>query len=127
MLAAITLSYVFFHLIAALTGVRPETSQQKAGSGLKVIVDYKRKGDKLIVNHTQLSEYMEQKLHDLTNFLSNVITALIILAVMVLIQTFRASDVYLYGLILLPLISRGFMYNRISAGLHKRFAELLTL
>jgi len=94
---------------------------------LKVIVDYKRKGDKLIVNHVQLSEYMEQKLHDLTNFLSNIITALIILAVMVVIQTFRASDVYLYGLILLPLISRGFMYNRISASLHKRFEELLTL
>jgi hypothetical protein len=49
------------------------------------------------------------------------------LAVMVLIQTFRASDVYLYALILLPLISRGFMYNKISASLHKRFEELLTL
>ena len=94
---------------------------------MKVIVDYKKKGDKLIVNHTQLTEYMEQKIHDLTNFLSNVITALIILAVMVVIQTFRASDVYLYALILLPLISRGFMYTRISARLHNRFEELLTL
>ena len=90
-------------------------------------MDYKKKGDKLIVNHTQLTEYMEQKLHDLTNFLSNVITAIIILAVMVVIQTFRASDVYLYALILLPLISRGFMYNQISARLHRRFEELLAL
>jgi hypothetical protein len=70
---------------------------------------------------------MEQKLHDLTNLLSNVITALIIVSVMVFIQTFKASDVYLYGLILLPLISRGFLHTRILARLQKRFAELLEL
>jgi hypothetical protein len=46
---------------------------------------------------------------------------------MVVIQTFKASDVYLYGLILLPLIARGFLYNRISANLHKKFAELIEL
>lgn len=94
---------------------------------MKIILDYKRKGDKLIVNHTQLHEYIEQKLHDLTNFLSNVITALIIVSVMVIVQTFKASDVYLYGLILIPLIARGFLYNRISGNLHKKFAELLEL
>lgn len=94
---------------------------------MKIILDSKRKGDKLIVNHTQLHKYIEQKLHDLTNFLSNIITALIILTVMVIIQTFKASDTYLYGLILLPLIARGFLYNRISGNLHKKFAELLEL
>ena len=94
---------------------------------MKVILDYKKKGNTLIVNHTQLNEYMEQKLHDLTNFMSNLITALIIVSVMVFIQTFKASDIYLYGLILLPLIARGFMYNRISASLQKRFGELLEL
>ncbi|UCE82471.1 MAG: hypothetical protein JSV47_12320 [Deltaproteobacteria bacterium] len=94
---------------------------------MKVIIDHKRKGDKLIVNHTQLHQYLEQKLHDLTNSMSNTITALIILSIMVLIQTFKASDIYLYGLILLPLIARGFVYNRISKSLQKRFEELLTL
>ncbi|MCG6944396.1 MAG: hypothetical protein LJE87_03520 [Deltaproteobacteria bacterium] len=94
---------------------------------MKTILDSKRKGDRLIVNHTQLHKYLEEKLHDMTNFLSNVITALIILSVMVLIQSFKASDIYLYGLILLPLIGRGFLYNRISGNLHKKFAELLEL
>ena len=94
---------------------------------MKVIFDFKRKGDKLIINHSQLHKYLEEKLHDLSNFLSNVITALIILSVMVVIQTFKASDIYLYALILLPLIGRGFIYNRISANLQKRFEELLTL
>ena len=94
---------------------------------MKTLLDHKTKGDKLIINHSQLNKYLEQKLHDLTNFMSNVITALIILSVMVIVQTFKASDVYLYGLILLPLIARGFMYNRISASLHKRFGELLEL
>jgi hypothetical protein len=59
--------------------------------------------------------------------MSNTITALIILSIMVLIQTFKASDIYLYGLILIPLIARGFVYNRISKSLQKRFEELLTL
>ena len=94
---------------------------------MKVIVDYKRKGDKLIVNHTQLSEYMERQLHDLSNLMSNLVTALIILSVMVVIQTFRASDIYLYALILLPLVARGFVYTRVSNSLHKRFGELLNL
>ncbi len=94
---------------------------------MKVIIDHKRKGDKLIVNHTQLHQYLEEKLHDLTNSMSNTITALIILSIMVVIQTFKASDIYLYGLILLPLIARGFVYNRISKSLQKRFEELLTL
>ena len=94
---------------------------------MKIILDQKRKGDKLIVSHSQFHKCLEQKLHDMTNFLSNIITALIILSVMVFIQTFKASDVYLYGLILLPLIARGFLYNKISANLHKKFAELVDL
>ena len=94
---------------------------------MKILLESKRKGDKLIVNHTQFHKYLEQKLHDMTNFLSNVITALIILSVMVFIQTFKASDIYLYALILLPLIARGFLYNKISANLHKKFAELIEL
>ena len=94
---------------------------------MKTLLDYKTKGDKLIINHSQLNKYLDQKLQDLTNFISNVITALIIVSVMVLIQTFKASDIYLYALILLPLIARGFLHNRISASLHKRFAEILEL
>jgi hypothetical protein len=46
---------------------------------------------------------------------------------LVLIQTFRASDVFLYALILIPLLARGFIYTRIEKNLHKRFAELLDL
>jgi ABC-type polysaccharide/polyol phosphate export permease len=94
---------------------------------LKVIFDSKRKGDRLIINHSQLQKYLEEKLHDLSNFLSNAITALIILSVMVVIQTFKASDIYLYALILLPLIGRGFIHTRILANLKKRFEELLAL
>jgi hypothetical protein len=112
-----------FSFPATITG----STTCKRGKKLKTILDSKRKGDRLIVNHTQLQKYLEEKLHDMTNFLSNVITALIILSVMVLIQTFKASDIYLYGLILLPLIARGFLYNRISGNLHKKFAELLEL
>ena len=91
------------------------------------ILDYKRKGDMLIVNQTSLNEYLDKKLRDLGMFLSNVITALVIVSVMVVIQTFKASDIYLYALILLPLIARGFIYARVERSLQKKFAELLEL
>ena len=90
-------------------------------------LEYRRKGDKLIVNQTKLNEYLEKKLRDLGMFMSNVITALVIISVMVVIQTFKASDVYLYALILLPLVARGFIYTRIEKSLHKRFAELIDM
>ena len=90
-------------------------------------LEYRRKGDKLIVNQTKLNEYLEKKLRDLGMFMSNVITALIIISVMVVIQTFKASDVFLYALILLPLVARGFIYTRIEKSLHKRFAELIDM
>ena len=118
MLFAVALS--FFHPTIAPT-------ERKRGEKLKTLLDYKTKGDKLIINHSQLNKYLDQKLNDLANFISNVITALIILSVMVLIQIFKASDIYLYALILLPLIARGFLHTRISASLQKRFAELLEL
>ncbi len=90
-------------------------------------MDYKRKGDRLVISQKELHTYLEGKLHDLTNSMSNIVTALIIVSIMVVIQTFRASDFFLYGLILLPLLARGFVYTRISASLHKRFDELLKL
>jgi Flp pilus assembly protein TadB len=90
-------------------------------------LDYKRKGGKLILNQTQLNRYLDQKLRDLGMFISSIIVALIIISVLVLIQTFRASDVFLYALILIPLLARGFIYTRIEKNLHKRFAELLDL
>jgi hypothetical protein len=106
--------------------VTPTPTSRKRGRELQEL-DYKRKGDKLIIGQTELNKYLEQKLHDLTNSMSNTTTALIILSIMVVIQIFKASDIYLYGLILLPLIARGFVYNRISKSLHKRFEELLSL
>jgi Flp pilus assembly protein TadB len=90
-------------------------------------LDYKRKGGKLIVNQDQLKKYLDQKLRDLGMFISSIIVALVIISVLVVIQTFKASDVFLYALILIPLLARGFIYTRIEKNLHKRFAELLEL
>ena len=91
------------------------------------LLDSKRKGGKLIIDQTQLNKYLDQKLRDLGMFISGVITALIIVSVLVVIQTFKASDVFLYALILLPLLARGFIYTRVERSLYKRFDELLDL
>ena len=94
---------------------------------MKLIVDYKRKGDKVIVSHTQLSEYLDHKLNDLSNFLTNIITAFVILTAFAILQTFKVPAVYLLGLILLPLVARGIIYAKVESNLHKKFEDLLSL
>ena len=94
---------------------------------MKVIVDYKRKGDKVIVSHTQLNECLANKLDDLSNFLTNVFTAFIILAVFAIMTTLKVPAIYLLGLILLPLIARGIIYSKVESNLHKKFEDLLNL
>ena len=94
---------------------------------MKVIVDYKRKGDKVIVSHTQLNECLANKLDDLSNFLTNVFTAFIILAVFAIMTTLKVPAIYLLGLILLPLIARGIIYSKVESNLHKKFEDLLSL
>jgi hypothetical protein len=116
----VPVTLLFFHLIGA-------PKSRTRGEKLKVIVDYKRKGDKVIVSHTQLNEYVAQKLYDLSNFLTNVITAFIILSVFAIMQTLKVPPVYLLGLILLPLIARGIIYSKVESNLHKKFEDLLNL
>ena len=111
---------LFSHLIGVPTS-------RTRGEKLKVIVDYKRKGDKVIVSHTQLNECLANKLDDLSNFLTNVFTAFIILAVFAIMTTLKVPAIYLLGLILLPLIARGIIYSKVESNLHKKFEDLLNL
>ena len=89
-------------------------------------MEIKKRGNKVTFDLTELNQYMDKKIHDIGNFISNAVVALIILGVMVVIQTFKASDIYLYGLILLPLIARGFVYTRIQKYLYRSLSELVS-
>ena len=88
-------------------------------------MEIKKRGNKITFDLTELSHYVDKKIHEIGNFISNAIVALIIVSIMVVIQTFKASDIYLYGLILLPLIARGFVYTRIQKYLYRSLNELI--
>ena len=81
----------------------------------------------MIVSHSQLNDYLAHKLDDLSNFLTNLITAFIILTVFAVMQTFKVPAIYLLGLILLPLVARGIIYSKVDSSLHKKFEDLLNL
>ena len=81
----------------------------------------------MIVSHSQLNDYLAHKLDDLSNFLTNLITAFIILTVFAVMQTFKVPAIYLLGLILLPLVARGIIYSKVESNLHKKFEDLLNL
>lgn len=88
-------------------------------------MEIKKRGNKITFDLNELSQYLDKKIHEIGNFISNAIVALIIVSIMVVIQTFKASDIYLYGLILLPLVARGFVYSRIQKYLYRSLNELI--
>jgi len=90
-------------------------------------MEIKKRGNRITFDLNELSQYVDKKIHEIGNFISNAIVALIIVSIMVVIQTFKASDIYLYGLILLPLIARGFVYSRIQKYLYRSLNELIIL
>jgi hypothetical protein len=84
-----------------------------------------RKGKKLLMNEEELQEYMSVKLNELAGLLSNMAIALIVTSLLVVFTFLRAGDMYIYGLILLPLVGRWYMGGMVNKWLRKKFKELL--
>jgi len=84
-----------------------------------------RKGKKLLMNEEELQEYMSVKLNELAGLLSNMAIALIMTSLLVVFTFLRAGDMYIYALILLPLVGRWYMGGMVNKWLRKKFKELL--
>lgn len=84
-----------------------------------------RKGKNILLNESELQEYMSAKLGELTGLASNVVTALVMVTLIVVLNFFKSRDVYFYALILLPIIGRWFIGDIIYRWLKNKFKELL--
>jgi len=84
-----------------------------------------RKGKNILLDKSELQEYMSAKLNELTGLASNVVTALVMVSLIVVLNFFKARDIYFYALVLLPIIGRWFIGDFINRWLKNKFKELL--
>jgi len=90
-----------------------------------MLLSLQRKGKKLLMNEEELQEYMSVKLNELAGLLSNMAIALIMTSLLVVFNFLKAGDMYIYALILIPLVARWYIVGMVNKWLRKKFKELL--
>ncbi len=90
-----------------------------------MILNIQRKGKKLLLKEAELTAYMDTKLNEISKLASSVITSFIMVTILAILTIFKAGDIYLYALIILPLVARSYVFNMVNKWLQKRFQELI--
>lgn len=90
-----------------------------------MLLSIQRKGKKVLMNEEELQEYMSLKLNELAGLVSNITIALIMTSLLVVFNFLKARDMYIYALILIPLVARWYIIGMVNKWLRKNFKELL--
>ncbi|MEE8431158.1 MAG: hypothetical protein V3S16_07920 [Candidatus Desulfatibia sp.] len=90
-----------------------------------MMLNIQRKGKKLLIKETELHAYMDTKLQEITRLASSVTLSLIMITILAILTIFKAGDIFLYALILLPLVGRMYVSDMIAKWLRKKFQELI--
>jgi hypothetical protein len=90
-----------------------------------MLLNIERKGKKVFMYQEELQGYMSEKLNELAGLVSNMAIALIMTSLLVVFTFFRVGDMYIYALILLPLVGRWYLGGMVNNWLKKKFKELL--
>jgi hypothetical protein len=88
---------------------------------------YRIKGQRVLINQTELGEYMEKKVLDLSSMAGDLIISLIIVSAVVLLNYMLVPYYFLFILILVPLLARGFVHSKVESWMRKFFRELLEM
>ena len=88
---------------------------------------YRIKGQRVLINQTELVEYMEKKVLDLSSMAGDLIISLIIVSAVVLLNYMLVPYYFLFVLILVPLLARGFVHSKVESWMRRFFRELLEM
>jgi hypothetical protein len=88
-------------------------------------LNIQRKGKKLVLRETELHQFMEAKLGEISSLGSSVVMALIMITLLSLLLIFKAGDIYIFLLVLLPLAGRVYVGDIITKWLRKKFQGLI--
>ncbi len=84
-----------------------------------------RKGGKITFDEGKLSDYMNLRIGQLAGFLSNITLSLTVVSLLVVLDYLKVPDLYLFSLILIPLLGRNYVVSWYDSWLRKTFKELL--
>ncbi len=73
----------------------------------------------------ELRKFMDTRLTQLAGLLTHMSLALAIISIMVVMDYFKVPDMYLLGLILIPVVGRGVVMSWYESWLRKTFHELI--
>jgi hypothetical protein len=90
-----------------------------------MVLEIQRKGKKLLLQEDELHAYMDTKINEISRLASSVTLALIMITIVAILTIIKAGDIYLFALILLPLVGRGYVGDMISSWLRNKFQELI--
>ena len=80
-----------------------------------------------MINQTELVEYMEKKVLDLSSMAGDLIISLIIVSGVVFLNYMLVPYYFLFLLILVPLLARGFIHSKVESWMRRFFRELLEM
>ena len=80
-----------------------------------------------MINQTELVEYMEKKVLDLSSMAGDLIISLIIVSAVVFLNYMLVPYYFLFLLILVPLLARGFVHSKVESWMRRFFRELLEM
>ena len=84
-----------------------------------------KKGKKVFMNSAELEEYMSAKLNELSGLIANMVIALTMTSLVIIFNFFKVREVYVIGIILIPIIARWYLSGIVNKWLRKKFVELL--
>ena len=90
-------------------------------------MEYRIKGNRVIVVQEQLNEYLNTKILELTSMATNLILSIIIISLLVVFNYLMVPTYVFLALILVPLVTRGFLLTKVESWVRKFFGELLQL
>ena len=80
-----------------------------------------------MINQTELGEYLEKKVLDLSSMAGDLIMSLVIVSAVVFLNYMLVPYYFLFLLILVPLLARGFIHSKVESWMRRFFRELLEM
>lgn len=86
---------------------------------------FERRGGQITFREQELNDYVVDRIRSLCGLFTNITLALTVVSLLVVLDYLRVPDIYLFGLILIPLIARNYVISWYESWLRQMFRELL--
>ena len=86
---------------------------------------FERRKGQITFKEQELNDYVVDRIRSISGLLTNITLALTVVSLLVVLDYLRVPDLYLFSLILIPLIARNYVISWYESWLRQTFRELL--